>query len=180
MKKQLALQLDDGVSIPTSPLQFKVEKMSAINASKLNMKWHSRLPIIDPSNITRNTHYVCFGAYYNSVCFACAIWSSPVAQNRFTYGKNILELRRLAISDVCPKNTASRFIKVMVLIIKKEMKTINRLISYQDIDVHKGTIYKASGWKPTNETKLMDWSNTTRKRTKLQSNAAKIRWELIL
>jgi len=92
----------------------------------------------------------------------------------------MLELRRLALSERCPKNTASRVIAIMVKLIRKKFPEINRLISYQDCSEHTGTIYKASGWTPTNKTKLLDWTTNKRKRAPLQSKSDKIRWELIL
>ena len=100
-----------------------------------------------------------------------------MAQNRFKDGKKMLELRRMAISEECPKNTASRIIKVMTLLIKKKFTDIIRLISYQDCEVHTGTIYKASGWKIASETPFIDWTTKNRKRSKIQSGAKKNRWE---
>ena len=75
--------------------QQRYELPHGYDACKYNKKWHSKLPIIKPSNVTRNTHYVCYGASCNNWCYAVAIWSSPIAQNRFKDGKTILELRRM-------------------------------------------------------------------------------------
>lgn len=175
MVEQDLFQNINGGSIPTSPLEMIVREIRPQNACRMNALWHSRLPIIDCSNVTRNTHYVCYGAYFDNICLAVGIWSSPVAQNRFKNGKKILELRRLAISEKCPKNTASRMISVMIKLIKKKMPEITRLISYQDTEVHTGTIYKASGWHIGNETAFVDWNN--RDRNLPQSKANKIRWE---
>ena len=105
------------------------------------------------------------------------IWSSPVAQNRFANGREMLELRRLAIANDAPPNTATRAISLMQDDIKKAMLDIKRLISYQDTSVHKGTIYKASNWVIGAETPFIDWSTTKRKRNTIQSDASKIRWE---
>ena len=51
------------------------------------------------------------------------------------------------------------------------------MISYQDVEVHEGTIYKASGWVAHDPAKFTDWSTSTRKRSKAQSKAPKVRWE---
>jgi hypothetical protein len=107
------------------------------------------------------------------------IWSSPVAQNRFKDGRKILELRRMALSDKCPKNTASRMLGVMVSLIRRKFPDIYRLISYQDTVVHKGTIYKASGWVLASQNEFISWGGK-RKRNKDQSTARKNRWELLL
>jgi hypothetical protein len=149
-------------------------------ACDLNEKWHSRLPKIHWSNVVRNTHYICFAAKYDGRYYAVGIWSSPVAQNRFADGKHMLELRRMAICSDAPKNMASRMIRVMVAIIKKRFSDIYRLISYQDTEVHKGTIYKASGWEIGGESKGLSWTTKSRERNKEQTMAKKIRWELLL
>ena len=143
----------------------------------LNELWHSRLPKIHWSNVVRNTHYVCYVFKYKQAIIGVGIWSSPVAQNRMKDGKKILELRRLALSDVCPKNTATRTMSVMIKKIKKKFPELIKLVSYQDEDVHLGTIYKAGNWTQTGQTQLLDWNTKTRKRNRLQSDANKIRWE---
>lgn len=177
MQNDLFQQVDGGAN-PTSPLQFKIVELNVFDACEYNKKWHSRLPKIDWSNVVRNTHYVCYGASFNNWCYAVALWSSPVAQNRFKDGTSILELRRMAISNEAPKNTASRMISVMVKLIRNKFPDIKRLISYQDTDVHKGTIYKASGWKPASETEFISWTNKDRVRNKDQATGLKVRWEI--
>jgi len=165
---------------PSSPRQLEVEIINPKLACELNTRWHSRLPRIHWSNVVRNTHYICFGAKYNDRWYAVAIWSSPVAQNRFKDGKSILELRRFAISPESPKNTASRMMRIMISIIKNKFPDIKKLVSYQDTEVHKGTIYKASNWKVGAITKGMSWITNKRKRNPDQTLSDKIRWEYIL
>jgi len=143
----------------------------------LNETWHSVLPKIHWSNIVRNTHYVCYGIFFEQHPVGVAIWTSPVAQNRFKDGKTILELRRLALSEVCPKNSASRVISIMVKMVRKKFPDIKRLISYQDTTIHSGTIYKASNWKEAKKTGFMSWTTENRKRRPDQSKSSKIRWE---
>jgi hypothetical protein len=101
----------------------------------------------------------------------------PVA--RLFNGKNYLELRRMAISAEAPKNTASRMISIMVKAIRRAKPHIVKLISYQDTDVHSGTIYKASGWVEAATRKGGDdaWSCNVRKRAKTPASGDKIRWE---
>lgn len=166
-----------GGAVPTSPHQFLIKEISASSASKANKRYHSRLPEIHWSNIVRNTHYVCYGAFYDNEVYAVGIWSSPVAQNRFDDGKTILELRRLAIAPDAPKNTATRMISIMIKLIRKKFPEIKRLISYQDTDVHTGTIYKASNWINTNVTEGISWTTDKRNRNEEQTMATKIRWE---
>ena len=173
-------QMEYGGASPTSALQLQITEATVHLACRLNKLWHSRLPNIHWSNIVRNTHYVCYVASYNNVYYATAIWSSPVAQNRLLNGDTILELRRLAISDDAPKNTASRMIRIMKNNIVKKYPDITKLISYQDTEVHAGIIYKASGWKSTTTSPGISWSTNNRTRNTEQTKAPKIRWEYII
>jgi len=127
--------------------------------------------------VVRNQDYVCYVAEYDGIAYAVAIWSSPIAANRLREGKTSLELRRMAICENAPKNLASRMIGIMRRIIAREMPHITMLISYQDTDVHAGTIYRASGWKVAAQNKGTSWTTNTRQRSKEQSLANKIRWE---
>jgi hypothetical protein len=159
---------------------MELRSIGAPLACELNAQWHSRLPIIDWSNVVRNTHYVCYGAIFKAEWFAVGIWSSPVAQNRFENGKTILELRRLAIRDEAPKYTATWMIGKMIKDIRKVMPDIKRLISYQDTEVHTGTIYKASNWFIGGESEGMSWTTIDRERNPEQTMVKKIRWECLL
>jgi hypothetical protein len=165
-------QEEDGGSSPTSPLQLNIYEISVERAVELNKQWHSRLPrITNPYG-----DQICFGAEFEGRLYACAIWTMPVA--RMFNGKGYLELRRMAISADAPNNTASRMISVMTKIIRKVKPHIVKLISYQDTEVHTGTIYKASGWTLANISHDPNgWQRKCRKRDKGQTTADKIRWE---
>ena len=168
----------NGCPVPIcSPKQLEIIKIKAKRACELNAVWHSRLPYIHWSNVVRNTHYACYAAVFDGDFFAVGIWSSPVAQNRFRDGKKMLELRRLAINQEAPRYTATYMISKMVQAIKLEFSDINRLISYQDTEVHSGTIYKASNWKIGGESEGLAWTTPKRIRNKEQTLAKKIRWE---
>jgi len=162
---------------PKSAKDLEFLKIKAQAACDYNAKWHSRLPKIDWGNVVRNTHSVCFAAVYDEQVYAITIWSSPVAQNRFQYGKQILELRRMATSPEAPKFTATRMLAKNRKWIYQNMKDIALLVSYQDTEVHTGTIYKADNWLAKSESKGLKWDNENRKRNKEQSLAPKIRWE---
>jgi len=141
----------------------------------LNELWHSRLPLVSKSNISRSGHAICFGAEYENRWYATAIWTDPIA--RMLNGKDYIELRRLAIAPDAPQNTASRMLKVMRLLLVKRWPQLTKLISYQDTEVHTGTIYAAAGWKPTQRSSVSTTGWNTRKRNKMQTTADKIRWE---
>jgi len=139
------------------------------------------LPFIHWSNVVRNRHYICYGARYdNDELYAVAIWSSPVAANRMKNSEKILELRRFAIKDNSPNNTGSRLLSIMRKKIKHDLPEINLLISYQDEESHKGTIYKAAGWSPTVSSNGISWTTQKRKRNLEQTQARKTRWEMSL
>lgn len=162
---------------PMSATDLSFETVSAKTACLLNGLWHSRLPIIHWSNVVRNTHSVCFLASYDGKPYAVTIWSSPVAQNRFEHGKQILELRRMAISPDAPKFSATRMLSHNRKWIRKHLPEIALLISYQDTEVHLGTIYKADNWYSASFTKGMKWNTDNRLRNNEQSIADKVRWE---
>jgi hypothetical protein len=167
-----------GEKKPTKAVHLKLEPCNVHRACELNELWHSRLPKIHWSNVVRNKNYCCYIFTHNDLSYASAIWSSPVA--RKLDPKTILELRRLAIAHDAPKNTASRMIGLMVKDIKDKMNDIKLLISYQDTEVHSGTIYKASNWTKAYTNKGHSWSNNTRQRNKEQTVADKTRWEYML
>ena len=172
----LFFQEDDGGSIPTSPLQLRIDECHVHLAVELNALWHSRFPKVCASNIIRNRRQVCFAAEYDGIFYATALWSDPIAANRLNGGETMLELRRMAIAPDAPDNTATRMIKIMVMLIRRKWPELTKLISYQDTEVHHGTIYKASGWKQETTATLTEWDNGSRKRNKAQSTAPKIRW----
>lgn len=129
-------------SIPISPLQLEIIEISTKLSKSLNSLWHSRLPHYETGYL--DSTRICYGALFKNRWYACAIWGMPISPS-LPYD-TWLELRRMAIADDSPKYTASRMIKIMTLLIRKKFPQIKMLISYQDLDVHSGTIYKASGW----------------------------------
>lgn len=168
-------QAEYGGSKPTSALQLQLRTISLRGAMKLNENWHSRLPKTDFSNIIRSGWYHCFVAESSNVFYAVAIWTNPVA--RLLNGRGMIELRRLAIAPDAPKNTASRMLRIMALLLFRELGP-RTLISYQDTEVHTGGIYKAAGWSPTARNESGEWNRPNRFRKGPQSAAPKQRWEL--
>lgn len=165
-------QTESSGSIPTSTLQLNIQMITVKRAVILNELWHSRLPFIGNA-------FCCFayGAEYENVYYAIALWSHPIASNRLIDGDKMLELRRMAIASDAPKNTASRMLRIMKNDIKKVKPHIIKLISYQDTEVHNGTIYKAAGWKVAAKVHGISWTTKLRNRNKEQTMADKIRWE---
>ena len=54
---------------------------------------------------------------------------------------------------------------------------MERLISYQDTDVHHGTIYKAANWEAGRVSSGDDWVRNNRHRKASQTASVKVRWE---
>lgn len=145
-------------------------------AIELVSLWHSRLPNVDTSNILRTVNRACYSAEFGGLFYAVAIWTNPVA--RLLPQRTWMELRRLAISGDAPKNTASRMIAWMAKDIARRHPEITTLISYQDTEVHRGTIYRASGWYPASVSSDGEWNRPNRFRNAAQSAAPKVRWQM--
>ena len=167
---------DDG-SIPISPLQLEIEEMPIQQAILLNNEWHSSQPEI------KNAKQGCiaFGAFFKNHYYAISIWGVPIAR-KFN-GLGYYELRRMAIADNAPKNTGSRMLKIMRLLLVKKQPQLKKLISYQDTAKHTGPLYKSAGWigTPVN-IPLTGWDSRD-KRDHLnndKSRSFKIRWEFDL
>lgn len=166
-------QTGEGGSIPTSPLQMRVMECRFQDAKALNRMWHSRLPKLC-SVMCR----VAYAAEFGGKTYAVAIWSRPVSHKLPQY--EWLELQRMAVAPDAPKNTASWMLGVMARLIRKRLPDIDRLISYQDTEVHTGGIYKAAGWVPTTLSSGDTWDRPSRARKQAQSTAAKQRWEKVI
>jgi hypothetical protein len=142
----------------------------------LNRLWHSRLP-----KLTSPQHRVSFAAEFDGHYYAAAIWCRPIAGNRMAESQyEVMELQRFAIAPDAPKNTASRLLAVMAREIRRGWPEIRLLISYQDLEVHRGTIYRAAGWTPTVTSEGREWDTVKRSRKKTQSAAPKQRWEKVI
>ena len=174
------LQGGGGGSIPTSALQLHLYEMDMREAAALNRRWHSMLPRTDLGNLLCGNTSVAYGAMFNGRWFAVAIWSQPIIRAMAKDGKTI-ELRRLAIVDNAPKNTASRMLAVMCRLVKKKYPQMERAISYQAVEVHEGTIYRAAGWTPNEGTSAARPQRLTgehgRATGPLQTYSPKRRWE---
>jgi hypothetical protein len=166
-------QAEYGGVTPTSALQLKIGKINVRHALKLNRQWHSRLPELVNWQMCEAYAAECGNAY-----FAVALWGQPVA--RMLNGRGWYELRRMAVAPDAPANTASRMLRVMRLMIVKARPDVTRLISYQDTEVHTGTIYKAAGWVVGNRSEGGEWSRPSRSRQRVVTGAEKVRWEYAL
>lgn len=128
--------------LPKSAKQLEIIEIDRFVARGLNALWHSRLPIYNTGFCLNSL--ISFGAFYRNVYYATAIWTNPVASK--LPQKEWLELRRMAIAPDAPKYTASYMLGKMAKTIKRQFPIVTTLVSYQDMEIHKGIIYKASNW----------------------------------
>lgn len=166
-------QSGEGGSIPTSALQLFFARTSRLTFKECNLDWHSRLPKIGVSQFR-----AIYSAEFDGIIYAVAAWSNPVA--RLLPQLEWLELRRFAIHQKAPKNTASRMIGWMIRDIRKTLYNVKKLISYQDLATHKGTIYKASGWHQAEGYKSRARVWIGREGRTNQAVSPRMRWELDL
>ena len=167
-----------GGEIPLSAKDMVLWDIGVDEAMRLNDIWHSVLPDTNKGNLLRNKHTAFYAVEFDGRYYGVGIWTSPIAANRLSF--EAIELRRLAISDDAPKYTATRMLSMMRKSLKKKFPEIQRAISYQAVEHHAGTIYKADNWKPAAETPYVPWAKESRKRIDGQTSSNKIRWEIFL
>ena len=111
--------------------------------------WHSRLPNCQDGPWTH-----AFRGHYKDRTYVVALWNNPSGRCLPNHWR---ELRRMACAPDAPRYTASCFLGWMARWFMANEPEHEKLISYQDTAVHKGTIYKAAGWTP-------EWTTVERER----------------
>jgi hypothetical protein len=136
---------DDGGSSPTSALHLFFRQIDPQLAAVAYNRWHYLGDVSFLSTVN-------FGAYYQNVLEGAISYGAPNATeldgcfDRFTQ-EGWWEIKRLAMSEKCPKNSESRFIGKTIRMLRK-ITTVKGIITYADDGVgHTGTIYRASGFK---------------------------------
>ncbi len=144
METYSLFQEKDGGSIPTSPLQFFIRKISKKTAYQGYNKWHYLKDTLFISTID-------FGAYYENELYGAISFGAPNAKKMQGYytektQQGWWEIKRLAMSEKAPKNSESRFIAISIKMLRKIHKVLG-IITLADSEMgHVGTIYKASGF----------------------------------
>jgi len=131
--------------------------------------WHSRLR--HPQGWR-----VAFLMAAGPVIVGVATFGRPVARHEDQ--ETTMEFTRMALSPDAPKNAATFMLGKMRRWIRENMPQIVRLISYQDIDAHHGTIYKADNWTKVAELDIgkASWTNRYGRRTDSERQR-KAKWE---
>jgi hypothetical protein len=167
---------------PTKATELKLERCDVETARALIKAWHSRLPKTQPG-----PWQFAFAAHHKNIIYGVALWHNPSAR---TLPPHWLELRRLAISPDAPHCAASWMLAAMVKWFRQNHPDREKVISYQDEDVHLGTIYAAAGWIKGHYTKARIRNRDTKRptgrlyRTSINGlspdKSGKIRWETTL
>lgn len=134
-----------GGSIPTSPLQLRYYEIGTGAALEAYKRWHYL-------GETQLIATVNFGVYFEQEFMGCISYGPPNATDlkgfwdrktqSFWY-----EIKRMALSPECPKNSESRTIAITTKLLRKKAK-VKGIVTYADTSQnHEGTIYKASGYK---------------------------------
>ncbi len=172
----------DGGSIPTSALQLLSQEISMRTAADLNRRWHSVLPRTDLGNLLCGNMSAAYAMSHGDAWYAVAIYSQPIIAS-LCDGETV-ELRRLAICGDAPKNTATRFMSVSRKQLSKKYPFLKRIVSYQAVDEHSGTIYKAGGWSAVGVVAAARPQRYTGSRQRatgpLQTQSRKRRWEILM
>lgn len=142
---QSLFQETEGGAIPTSPLQLRFEVIEPRTAAIAYRRWHYLGGAGFLSQIN-------FGAYFDGELEG-AISYGPLSapemkgywdrQTQFGW----YEIKRLAMSQRCPRNSESRFIGRTISLLRKRC-LVNGIVTYADSGAgHTGIIYKASGFQ---------------------------------
>ena len=106
------------------------------------------------NHYSKGCHYrpsPCYGLFEGSEMIGCLCFSTPCSENVRSsvfgedYKKHVIELHRLFIFDITPKNTESWFISKCLKLLKLDRPDIWCVITFADsTEGHTGTIYKAT------------------------------------
>lgn len=106
------------------------------------------------------------------------IFTHPCA--RLEDQEHTLELSRMVLLDHCPRNSESRALGLAARYIRRSMPDVYRLIAYTDpAQGHKGTVYRAAGWRFVGQTEARAWTRKNRPRRDARVGA-KLKFEKFL
>lgn len=128
---------------------IRLAPISSQAAREFVKKNHYSGKVVNNSNLH-------FGVFYNGNCEGVLQYGPPMNKYkvlnliRGTGWSEMLELNRMAFSDVLPKNSESRAISISIKLIKKHYPHIKWILSFADgTQCGDGTIYRASGFMLT-------------------------------
>jgi hypothetical protein len=171
----------DEVPPPAKASQLQLIRVQPRLCLPFIASWHSRLPYAQ-----KGPWRAAYAVHYGWTCYGVALWNNTSAR---TLPDDWLELRRMALPDDAPHCAASWMLGAMRRAIRADFPEVRRLVSYQDTDVHQGTIYRAAGWEPAWFTKPRQRDRSGRRKGTERayrsdangcepSAAGKVRWEI--
>lgn len=135
----------EGGSIPTSPLQLRFEVIDPRTAAVAYRRWHYLGDVGFLSQIS-------FGAYFEGELEGAISYgplSAPEMKGYWDRKSQFgwYEIKRLAMSPNCPRNSESRFIGKTISLLRRRC-IVSGIVTYADSAAgHTGIIYKASGFQ---------------------------------
>ena len=143
MGEQQSFQIENGGSIPTSPLQFFVCPIGHLRCSEFVETWHYSRRMPTGKNIN-------FGAFIDEILYAVIVLGIGVNpyQAKFLGVENTMEIKRLCrIEPKSDKYPLSKLISVAIKMARKAYK-FDAVVAFADPEQsHHGGIYKASGFE---------------------------------
>ena len=144
MAMQPLFQEEDDSSTLISPLHLHLKLIPLQLAYKLYAKWHYLGGTAFVSSVN-------FGVLANHEWHGAISYGPPNATDLAPYWDRTTqaswwELKRLALSPACQKNSESRVIAVSIKLLRK-MERVQGIVTYADTQQqHTGGIYKATGF----------------------------------
>lgn len=123
-----------------------VKLIDSKSANEIVKKYHYSRKVAQNSQLH-------FGIFKNDILVGALQYGPSIDKRRMGTSLGIgmnecLELNRMAISDVCGKNTESRVLGITLRMIKKKYPFIKCVVSFSDAcQCGDGTIYRASNFK---------------------------------
>lgn len=119
------------------------------------------------------------GVFHSGELVGVMVFSHPCARHEDQ--KHTWELRRMVLLDCCGRNSESYVLARAVRYIRLTYPDIRRLIAYADPKQgHKGTIYRAAGWKYVGKTAGNPWHDREGKPRTNLSPGPKLKFELFI
>lgn len=137
-------QARNGSSTLTSPHQLEIKHVGRGEAEYSYSRWHylGEKGFMSSYNL---------GVYFNDELVGCISYGIPNAKEiKGLYTKyeqkGWWEIKRFALSSICPKNSESRVIGITLKLLRK-LENVKGVVTYADTKVgHTGIIYRASGF----------------------------------
>lgn len=142
METQLSFQIENGGSIPTSSLQFKIRKIEHKTAKKWVETWHY-------SKIMPTGKNISYGLFAGENLYAVIVYGIGVNpyQAKYLNSEGTIEIKRMCRSEPPIDGfPLSKLISITIKMVKKEFP-FDCVVAFADPEEgHEGTVYKAANF----------------------------------